>query len=239
MNIIINDKQNFWLNDNFISLISDISIIPNSKMKFEEKLNTITRFIILTSILGFLFTQNINILISGIFCIFFIILVYYFQKDIQENFINVSTNSNSNFEEQSTKKKNNIPLKKILKEDFYKNDKKNPFGNVLLTEINDTPNRKSAPPSFNLEVEKRNTNNVKEAIQYLNPEIINTNKQLFGDMWQNFELDQSNRVFFSNANTKITNDQGAFAKFLFGDLISAKEGNQFALLQDNYRYNLY
>jgi hypothetical protein len=238
MNIIINDKQSFWLNDNFISLISDISIIPNSKMKFEEKLNALTRFIILLSILGFLFTQNKNILISGIFCIFFVILVYYFQKDIQENFINVSTNSNSNFEEKKMKK-NNIPLKKILKEDFYQNNKKNPFGNVLLTEINDTPNRKSAPPSFNLEVEKRNTNNVKDAIQYLNPEIINTNKQLFGDMWQNFELDQSNRVFFSNANTKITNDQGAFAKFLFGDLISAKEGNQFALLQDNYRYNLY
>ena len=76
----------------------------------------------------------------------------------------------------------------------------------------------------------------------MNPSIKNTNKQLFGDLSENFNLDQSNRAFFSTANTRVTNDQGAFAKYLYGGMISAKESTpegDFARVQDNVRYNLY
>ena len=45
--------------------------------------------------------------------------------------------------------------------------------------------------------------------------------------------------FFSNPNTKVCSDQGSFANWLYGNMPSAKEGNAFALLQDNQRYNLY
>ena len=41
----------------------------------------------------------------------------------------------------------------------------------------------------------------------MNPGIKNTNKQLYGDLWNNFELDQSNRLFYSTANTRVANDQ--------------------------------
>ena len=102
----------------------------------------------------------------------------------------------------------------------------------------DTPDRKNAAPSFNLDVSEDITKDVKGMVQQLNPEIKNTNKQLYGDLYQKFELDQSNRVFFSTANTKITNDQGSFANFLYGNMPSAKEGDPFALTQDNYRYIL-
>ena len=77
----------------------------------------------------------------------------------------------------------------------------------------------------------------------MNPEIKNTSKQLFGDLYEEFNLDQSNRVFFSTANTKVANDQGAFAQFLYNDLkYSAKESTPegaIARVQDNYRYTLY
>ena len=52
----------------------------------------------------------------------------------------------------------------------------------------------------------------------MNPGIKNTNKQLYGDLWQEFELDQSNRAFFSTANTRIENDQSAYAEFLYNNL---------------------
>jgi hypothetical protein len=232
----MNNSNNdiFWFNNNYLILFNNYDLLPNSNMTWEGKLNSITRLIILLSVICFLITKNKNIIIVGLICIILIILSY--KYNFKENYINVSTSSNK------LKKNNNsnsIPLKSILKKDFYQNNKSNPFGNVLLPEINRNPNRKPAPPSFNLDVEKDNTNNVKEAIQSLNPDIIDTNKQLFGDIYQNFELDQSNRIFYSNANTKVTNDQGAFAEFLYGNMPSAKEGNQFALLQDNYRYILY
>jgi hypothetical protein len=76
----------------------------------------------------------------------------------------------------------------------------------------------------------------------LNPGIKNTNKQLFGDLWQQFLLDQSNRVFFSTPNTRVANDQGAYSQYLYGWMPSGKESTPegaFARVQDNYRYTLY
>jgi hypothetical protein len=79
-------------------------------------------------------------------------------------------------------------------------------------------------------------------VQKLNPGIKNTNKQLFGDLGENFYLDQSNRNFFSTANTRIANDQGAFSQFLYGNMPSSKESNSAGAMQrvaDSYRYTLY
>lgn len=47
------------------------------------------------------------------------------------------------------------------------------------------------------------------------------------------------RQFYSTANTTIPNDQGGFAEFCYGDMISAKEGNMFASVRNNPRHNLY
>jgi hypothetical protein len=49
-------------------------------------------------------------------------------------------------------------------------------------------------------------------------------------------------VFFSTANTRVVNDQGAFGKYLYGDMPSAKESNPEGNIQrekDAFRYNLY
>jgi hypothetical protein len=78
----------------------------------------------------------------------------------------------------------------------------------------------------------------------LNPGIKNTDKQLYGDLWQNFELDQSNRVFYSTPNTRVTNDQTAYSNFLFGTMYSGKESTPegaMARLQDNlqWRWTMY
>jgi hypothetical protein len=77
----------------------------------------------------------------------------------------------------------------------------------------------------------------------MNPEIENTNKQLYGDLWERFELDQSDRVFYSTANTRVEpGDQGAFSRYLYGTMYSSKESGPDAALarvQDSYRYTLY
>jgi hypothetical protein len=138
---------------------------------------------------------------------------------------------------------NPVTLQSVLKSEFKEGNKKNPFSNVLLTQIEDDPDRKSAPPSFNVDVDEDITKNVKRSVQMMNPGINNTNKQLFGDLWEKFELDQSDRVFYSTANTRIEpGDQSSLGQFLYGNMPSSKESNAagaLARVQDSYRYTLY
>ena len=126
-----------------------------------------------------------------------------------------------------------------LKTDFYPTSSKNPFSNVLQTDIKYDPDRKSAPPAFNPQVYDDITVSTKKMVQDLNPTILNTNKQLFGDLYEQFNLDQSNRIFFSTANTRVANDQGAFANYLYGDMPSCRNNDTLECVKDNFRYILY
>jgi hypothetical protein len=133
-------------------------------------------------------------------------------------------------------------LNELLKEAYYPINKKNPFGNVLLTEINSNPNRPSAAPSFNPEVYDKINNSVKKQTQMLNPTIDGTNKQIYGDLYENYNLDNSMMRFYTTANTRVANDQGAYAQWLYGNMPSAKEDNvegDIQRVKDNLRYNLY
>ncbi len=76
----------------------------------------------------------------------------------------------------------------------------------------------------------------------MNPEIDNASKQLYGDVYEQFQLDQSNRVFYSTANTRVENDQASFGQYLYGDMPSSKEANAAGAMQrvaDSQRYTLY
>jgi hypothetical protein len=221
----------FWLNDPTILLNKNyiLQLWPISYMGIEEKLNAISRLIILLSILGFFITQSINILVVGIITLIIIIILYKTHTPLAEGF------------EQDTPKIIDGPktLKQYLNNEFLSPTKKNPLGNVLLTDIGDNPNRKAAPPSFNTEVYEDISNKTKKMIQFLNPGIKNTNQQLFGDLGEKFELDQSMSQYYSTPNTKIPNDQGAYAEYLYGNMPSCRDGDAVACVQDNARYNLY
>lgn len=114
---------------------------------------------------------------------------------------------------------------------FQSPTRQNPFGNVLLTDIDDRPKRPGAPPSFDRDVNREIKKQVKRAIQRLNPTIHNTSDQLFGDVFEEYRLDQSLRAFYSMPNTKVVNDASAFAKFLYGNMPSSKETNLAGNLQ--------
>ena len=136
---------------------------------------------------------------------------------------------------------NPVTLESILRTEFHPTTKKNPFGNVLLTDIADNPNRKAAAPSFNPDVYDDITSSVKKQTQMLNPDIINTNKQLYGDLYDSYTLDNSMMRFYSTANSRISNDQGAFSNWLYGQMPSGKSSGPDGAYQrvaDSYRYTL-
>jgi hypothetical protein len=129
----------------------------------------------------------------------------------------------------------------MLRTEFHPTTKQNPFGNVLLTDIMDNPDRKAAAPSFNPDVHEDITTAVKKQTQMLNPDIISTNKQLYGDLKDNYDLDNAMMRFYSTANTRIDSDQGAFGNYLYGAMYSAKEDTPEGAMmrvKDNYRYTL-
>lgn len=233
----------FWTNDPTILLNKDyiFELWPTPNMCYNQKLNAITRLIAILTIVGFAITMSVKILFVGVATIAAIFALYKMQKQkitpqiLAEGFSNQTTIN-------SDKTTNPVTLESALKTEFKMGNKKNPFSNVLLTDIADDPQRKPAPPSFNPDVDEDIVRSTKKMVQSLNQGIKNTDKQLFGDLYNNFELDQSNRLFYSTANTRVGNDQGAFGEFLYGYMPSAKESNAdgaLARVQDNYRYTLY
>ena len=219
----------------------DPSILFKNETIFElwPKLNAITRLIIIVTIVGFIITLAYRLLFIGGITIFVIFILFKMNKDkmTKETFTNNKTSK-----QKPGYITNPETLDSVLKTEFKEGNKKNPFSNVLLTQIEDDPDRKPAPPAFNVDVDENITTNVKKAVQQMNPGIKNTDKQLYGDLWENFQLDQSNRVFNSTPNTRVTNDQSAYAKYLYGNMPSAKGSTMEDNLQrekDNYRYTLY
>ena len=238
-----------WSNDPSILFIKDyiFELWPTTSMCYQQKLNAITRLIILLTILGYILTMSKRVLVVGVITLLFIFVLYKMRKkkltkDMLENFEVQGNEVTGMFDNKPKSFVNPVTLDAVLRTEFKEGNKKNPFSNVLLTQINDEPERKAAPPSFNVDVDEDITKNVKRAVQMMNPGIKNSNKQLFGDLWQQFELDNSNRVFYSTPNTRVANDSGAFSQYLYGYMPSAKEDTPDGNMQrykDAYRYTLY
>ncbi len=244
----------FWLNDPTILLNKDamMEFWPTNNMCFEAKLNAITRLILVLTVLGFVSTMSYKIVVIGLVTIAVIVLFYKTRKDkiigkvktMHEGFSNPGVTIGDDTTQLTGGERiiNPETLETFMKSEFKMGDKKNPFGNVLLPEITYDPERKSAPPAFNVDVDEDIVKNTKKMVQYLNPGIKNTNKQLFSSLTDNFYLDNSLRVWNATPNTKIANDQGAFSQYLYGDMYSAKESNAESAImrvKDNYRYTLY
>lgn len=224
----------FWLNEPTILFNKKhiTEIWPNPNMSNMEKLNAISRFVIVASLLGYLLTLNIGIIFVCIVTLAVIAILYHVQ-------------SNQNKKEQDEKTKDIPPkikesfvnsiLYNELKNDYTNPKENNPMMNVLLPEISYNPTRNEAAPAFNVEVEKEINKNTKDYVvdttfsdeSAKQKEYIK--RKLFSDLGDSYSFDYSMRNFYTNPNTTIPNDQEGFANFCFGDMISAKEGNEFAL----------
>jgi hypothetical protein len=73
----------FWLNNpNILFKTGEISNIwPSDEMTFEEKLNAMTRLVILLTGIGFLITKKTKVALSGLVTLGAIILLYLIKKN--------------------------------------------------------------------------------------------------------------------------------------------------------------
>jgi hypothetical protein len=209
----------FWLKDPTILFKENITEIwPKKSMSYEEKLNAITRLIIVLVIIGLLITQNLNILMLGIITIIIIILLYY-NNSKKENFTNI---------QESTIEK----YYKANKNLFQQPSNNNPLMNITLPQIHYEPNRKPAAPSFLPEVSASIDASVKEFVSKPFKDQTIKNK-LFSNLGDEFNFNRSMIQYNTMPNTLVPSDQKGFLEYLYGTMISGKEGNQIALYRNN------
>jgi hypothetical protein len=208
---------------------------PMPLMSVEQKLNAITRLVLLLTVLGFLVTKNINIIFTGFITLAIFVILYNTQYNL-----NTSSNSSGGANANTSKKEGfvNSQMYNMLKPHLTTPTIQNPMMNVLLPEISYNPTRDEAAPAYNPEVEKE-INHSTEGYVVLDFEPRNMTeaeklrKKLFADLGDKYEFDDSMRMFYTNPNTTIPNDQKGFAEFCFGDMISCKQGNEMACQRFN------
>ena len=227
----------FWLNDpNILFRPENITeFFPTYSMTFSQKLNAITRLIILLTIGMYIFTQTFRTIVFGVISLATIAIVFMYYKSQKTG--NTVAEEFSGFWDNGATTSNNAALaslsdqgKIIPKEDlvFDSSTTKNPFSNVLVTDYADQPNKKPAPPSYNSNVTSAILSNAMELVKDANPDNPEVADKLFRDLGEQFVFEQSMRPFYSTASTTIPNDQEAFSDFCYGSMVSCKEGNMFA-----------
>ena len=149
------------------------------------------------------------------------------------NILNPENKMTENFENRALEVLKTNPLQSNV---FDSPSSNNPLSNVLVTDYETSANKKTAPPAYNTNVNDNILKQAKQLVQDLNPDQPDISDKLFKDLGDEFEFEQSMRPFYSTANTRVENDQAAFAEFCFGSMVSCKEGNLFACARNLDRY---
>jgi hypothetical protein len=212
---------------------------PVDSMTYEQKLNAIARTVIVLTLISFIFTQNIRTILVGVITLGAVFVMYFYhEKERKKTDSKKLTDTTEGFEGPALAYyvENNIPVPDNV---FTKPDSSNPFSNVLMTDYEYNPNKKPAPPAFNKSINEQILTQAKKLVNDANPDQPNLSNKLFKDLGEQMEFEQSLRQFNSNPATTIPNDQGAFAEFCYGSMVSCKEGNKFACARNLSRHTLY
>lgn len=215
-----------WISDPRILLRNDkiMDIWPNKDMSSEEKVNSVTRLIIILVIVGYLLTLKLNIVWLGLATLGIVLVLYYLQNRMiskhKENFTNRLPGVYPLLTD---------PLMYDMNKNLFEKPKKeNPLMNVTLPEIYYNPDRKAAAPTFLPKVESEINKKVKDFIAepFDDPKIKD---KLFADLGDELKFNRSMLQYNAMPNTQVPNDQKSFQEYLYGNMISAKEGNPLAL----------
>lgn len=209
---------------------------PVESMTYNQKLNAVSRTVIVLTILSFLYTRRVRVFVMGILSLTVIFAMYYYHTKEKSKVLEVKKSMTEGFS-------GNSPALEVLKgypfdpvQTFDSPSSSNPFSNVLLPDYDYNPKKKPAPPSFNANTSQSILEQAKQLVIGQNPGQPDIANKLFKDLGEQFEFEQSLQPFYSNAATTIPNDQAGFADFCYGSMVSCKEGNLFACARNLDRH---
>lgn len=195
-------------------------IIPTNDMSLSEKLNTLMR---LSIIIGFgcvvLFSDYKYLYIPMLMAIIQIGAIHLdpkILKETNESFEDINMNNEEEIKEVI---KPEIVSSQIKRNQYcVKPSKENPFMNAM---VYDSKYRQSACASYDNE-------GIKEDIE----DYFEDN--LFKDVSDIYDKRSSQRQFFTMPYTTFPNDSGSFAKWLYSEPETCKEGNGTQCVANNY-----
>lgn len=245
--------KTFWIHQPSV-LVEDVSnYIPHKEMTDIEKLNSITLFCIIITIIMVCF-KFVRLALLPLIVIIVIILIYENNKDnfevIDDDFDKIKRIDEIRFKkdkdiikeemnseigyydsdgvlrfDRTTNKihKDNMPTSYNLNYECRRPTKDNPFMNIQLHDFDDEQ-----------QVEACNAED-----DEINKDMVHSfNSKLFMNIDDAFERTNSQRQFFTTPNTRIPNNQIEFANWLYKTPETCKENNEQCLRYDDIRYNI-
>ena len=212
-----NQNNQLWFNNVNVLFARNnfFDIIPLVDMDFNEKINAISRFCIYLSIILIVFTGNLNYLYIPLSVFLLFYLVHIFRpKNNKETF------ETDNEEEETNTNTEDLSITTTMATEDLSNCRKptdeNPLMNLQIQDYTGGDNLRAC-----------NVNNktISETIDksfddklYLDTEVIYNTKG-------------NQRNFYTMPNTRVANDQGAFANWLYNTPVSCAQGNESELKQ--------
>ena len=191
----------FWADNPSIlfdsQYITEIWVYSN--MDTNQKLNAISRLVILLSLIGYVCFNRYIIFILGLILLGVIVIIQKSEK--KEGFSNV---------EKYQRITSNNPLQNLLLPEYKYNKEKEPLKPRYDKEVEDSINESAK--NFILQENKDNSDIVK----------------LFSNLGDKFEFEQSMRPFYTNPVTSVgQTEYSDFLGFVFGELPSDKPLKKF------------
>ena len=221
------DSVPFWSENPNILLTPKyvFELYPTAEMTYAQKLNAISRLVVFIAIAGFIVSRgNMRILFVSIVTLLAIYLLHFYYVMTTKKHAS-GFRENMENAELVQKKIDSLRSQPNL---FDPPTSTNPLSNVLLSDYLANPQKKPAAPADNENVAVDILTQAKETVKRLNPGQPDIADKLFGDLGEQYQFERSMQAYYSMPSTTIPNDQGAFAEFCYGSMVSCKEGNQFA-----------
>ena len=231
----------FWTQDPNVLLQYPLEFFPVSPMNMEQKLNALTRLILLLTIIVFIYTKSFRILFVTLLTLAAIAYFGYVHFTPKKK-VRFSDNIEG-FENDAILPTDESPVDVLVRDNKFETAEvfadpsaSNPFNNTLMTDYEHAQNKRPAPPAYSDETNQLILEQTKNMIAESNPEQPLINNKLFRSLEDDLKFEQSMRPFYSNPSTTIPNDQSSFADFCYGSMVSCKEGNPFACARNLARH---
>lgn len=214
----------FWADDITVLFDKDKLAVffPTKNMDSNEILNALVRASLYLSVILFVYKRNTNIffIVIGTLVLTYLIHSYSPSKHTNNNNNESGNNNNNNNENGDSSKENftgNIEQYHEMDEMLQKTQcvtptVDNPFMNVSLGDYNTMPNREVCGDVLDNQVLKND----------IGHKFHNNLYQDVGDIW---DRNNSQRQFYTMPNTSIPNKQKEFALWLYNRGPTCKEGN--------------
>lgn len=252
-------EPTFWTEDPNV-LFRSAAIFPTRDMSFDDQLNAVSRFILILAAIGYFFHPRTHLLAIAAVLLFsvYVFRIYYSDTAFSrpsglgtEPFASRVSPGAATCAAYATDasgvriasavaaaQSSNVLDLSGARGAFQLPSVTNPLGNVLQTDYVDQPQRLPALPAASPAQQQLINQTVQETVSQLNPNHTTIKELLFKNLGDTMQFEQSMRQFHPTASTEIPNDQGAFADFCYGSMVSCKQGNKFACARNLPRYDI-